>query len=78
MAETEKEQRRELRISLAQLERWLSYQTEDDDSLVTPIEASRRLGRFHSDEIRKLLTEPINFFILEKFSRPVCAKQKSE
>lgn len=62
---------RELRISLVQLERWLSYQTEADDSLITPIEASRRIGRFHSDEIRKLLTEPINFFILEKFSRPV-------
>ena len=61
---------RELRISLAQLERWLSYRTEDDDSLLTSIEASRRIGQFPSDEIRKLLTEPINLFILENFSRP--------
>ena len=61
---------RELRISLAQLERWLSYRTEDDDSLFTSIEASRRLERFPYDEIRKLLIEPINLFILENFSRP--------
>lgn len=61
---------RELRISPVQLERWLSYRTEDDDSLCTSIEASRRLGRFPYDNIRKLLTEPINLFILENFSRP--------
>ena len=61
---------RELRISLVQLERWLSYRTEDDDSLFTSIEASRRLERFPYEEIRKLLTEPINLFILENFSRP--------
>lgn len=61
---------RALRISLAQLEKWLSYQQEDDDSLVTSIEASRRIGQFPSDEIRKLLTEPIKLFILENFSRP--------
>ncbi|MCY3742859.1 MAG: sigma-54 dependent transcriptional regulator [Candidatus Poribacteria bacterium] len=61
---------RELRISRVQLERWLSYRTEDDDSLFTSIEASRRIGQFPSDEIRKLLTEPINLFILENFSRP--------
>ena len=61
---------RELRISLAQLERWLSYQAENDESLVTSIAASRRLERFPYDEIRKLLTEPINLFILENFSRP--------
>ena len=62
---------RELRISLAQLERWLSYRTENDGSLCTSIEASRRLERFPYDQIRKLLTEPINLFILENFSRPV-------
>ncbi len=61
---------RELRISLVKLERWLSYRTEGDDSLATSIEASRRLERFPYDQIRKLLTEPINLFILENFSRP--------
>ncbi len=61
---------RELRISVAQLERWLSYRTENDGSLFTSIEASRRLERFPYDQIRKLLTEPINLFILENFSRP--------
>ena len=61
---------RELRISVVQLERWLSYRTEEDGSLFTSIEASRRLERFPYDEIRKLLTEPINLFILENFSRP--------
>ena len=61
---------RQLRISLAQLERWLSYRTADDGSLFTSIEASRRLERFPYDQIRKLLTEPINLFILENFSRP--------
>ena len=60
---------RELRISLVQLERWLSYRMEDDDSLSTSIEASRRIGQFPYDEIKKLLTEPINLFILENFSR---------
>ena len=66
---------RALRISLVQLERWLSYQTEDDDSLSTSIEASRRIGQFPSDEIRKLLTEPIKLFILENFSRPAWRNQ---
>ena len=61
---------RELRISLEQLERWLSRWTEDDGSLWTSIEPSRRLERFPYDEIIRLLTEPINFFILENFSRP--------
>lgn len=60
---------RELRISLVQLERWLSYRTADDGSLFTSIEPSRRLERFPYDEIRKLLTEPIDLFILENFSR---------
>ena len=60
---------RELRISLVQLERWLSYRTADDGSLFTSIEASRRLERFPYDDIRKLLTEPIDLFILENFSR---------
>ena len=61
---------KELRISLAQLERWLSYRTEDEGSLCTSIEPSRRLERFPYDEIIRLLTEPINLFILENFSRP--------
>ncbi|MXV75680.1 sigma-54-dependent Fis family transcriptional regulator, partial [Candidatus Poribacteria bacterium] len=61
---------RELRISLAQLERWLSYRTEDDGSLFTSIEASRRLERFPYDDILRLLTEPISLFMLENFSRP--------
>lgn len=62
---------RELRISLAQLERWLSYRTEDDGSLWTSIEALRRLERFPYDDILRLLTEPMDPFILENFSRPV-------
>ena len=61
---------RELRISLEQLERWLSLWAEGDGSLSTSIEPSRRLERFPYDEIIRLLTEPISFFILENFSRP--------
>ncbi|MDE0019360.1 MAG: sigma-54 dependent transcriptional regulator [Candidatus Poribacteria bacterium] len=60
---------RELRISLRQLERWLSYRSENDDSLWTSIAPSRRLERFSRGEIKRLLREPINFFILENFSR---------
>lgn len=63
---------KELNISIDQLEKWLSYCTEDDDngedSLHTPIEPSRKLERFPYEEIRRLLTEPISFFILEPFS----------
>ena len=61
---------RELRISLAQLERWLSRLTEDDDSLCTCREPSSQLGRFPQDETIRLLKEPIDHFILENFSRP--------
>lgn len=65
---------KELDISPEQLNRWLSYWTEDDgyekeDSLSTSIEPSRKLERFPYEEIRRLLTEPISFFILEPFSR---------
>ena len=61
---------KELRISLVQLENWL----EDDgngtnNSLQTSIQPSRRLERFPIDETIKLLTEPINHFIWENFSR---------
>ena len=61
---------RELDISLEQLDRWLSYRTEDDNknSLRTNIEPSRKLERFPYEEIRRLLSEPITFFILETFS----------
>jgi DNA-binding NtrC family response regulator len=61
---------RELRMSLVQLERWLSLWAEEDDLLWTSIEPSRRLERFPYEEIRRLLTEPIDHFILENFSRP--------
>ena len=61
---------RELRISPEQLERWLLYWREDDDSLQTPIEPSCQLGRFPQDETIRLLTEPVDHFILENFSRP--------
>ena len=60
---------RELRISLQSLEKYLSYWREDDGSLRTSIEPSRQLERFRYSEIRRLLTEPINLFILENFSR---------
>ncbi len=61
---------RELRISLEKLERQLSYWGEDEDSLWTSIAPSSQLERFSRGEIRRLLKEPINFFILENFSRP--------
>ena len=65
---------KELRMSLAQLEDWLSYCTEDDgndtnNSLQTSIQPSRRLERFPIDETIRLLTEPIKHFIWENFSR---------
>ena len=65
---------KELRISLAQLENWLSHCTEDDgndtnNSLQTSIVPSRRLERFPIDETIRLLTEPIKHFIWENFSR---------
>ena len=60
---------KELRISLQSLEKYLSYWREDDDSLRTSIVPSRQRERFCYSEIRRLLTEPINFFILENFSR---------
>lgn len=60
---------RELRISLTQLERQLSFLTEDDGSLCTSMEPSSQLGRFPKDETIRLLTEPIHHFILENFSR---------
>lgn len=64
---------RELDISLEQLERWLSYGVEDDgyaneDPLWTSMEPSRKLERFPYEEIRRLLTEPMTFFILEPLS----------
>ena len=61
---------RELRISLEKLERQLAYWVEDNGSLWTSIEPSSQLERFSRGEIRRLLREPINFFILENFSRP--------
>lgn len=61
---------RELRISLEKLEKQLSYWIEDNGSLWTSIEPSSQLERFSRGEIRRLLREPINFFILENFSRP--------
>lgn len=61
---------RELRISLTQLERHLSFLTEDDGSLCTSMEPSSQLGRFPKDETIRLLTEPLHQFILENFSRP--------
>ena len=65
---------RELRISLDKLERWLSYRTEAEgndtnNSLRTSIQPSRRLERFPTKEIERLLKEPINSLILENFSR---------
>ena len=65
---------KELRITLAQLENYLSYCTEDDgndtnNSLQTSIQPSRRLERFPIDETIRLLTEPIKHFIWENFSR---------
>lgn len=65
---------KELRISLAQLENYLSYCTADDGndtnkSLQTSIQPSRRLERFPIDETVRLLTEPIKHFIWENFSR---------
>ena len=65
---------KELRISLAQLENYLSYCTENDgndthNSLQTSIQPSRRLERFPIDETIRLLTEPIKHFIWENFSR---------
>ena len=65
---------KELRISLVRLENRLSYCTEGNEndphnSLRTSIQPSRRLERFPIDETIRLLTEPINHFILENFSR---------
>ena len=65
---------KELRISLVRLENQLSYCTEGDEndtnnSLQTSIQPSRRLERFPIDETIRLLTEPINHFIWENFSR---------
>ena len=65
---------KELGISLEQLERWLSYRTEDNgnathNSRQTPIQPSRRIALFPYDELIRLLKEPIIVFILENFSR---------
>ena len=69
---------RELRISSEKLESSLSYCREDDDPLWGPIESSRQhpLEQYSRSEIRRLLREPINFFILENFSRPEWRNKK--
>lgn len=64
---------KELDISIDQLDKWLSHPTDDDGkekevTLHTSIQPSRKLQRFPYEEIRRLLTEPISFFILEPFS----------
>ena len=69
---------RELRISSEKLKSTLSYCREDDDPLWGPIESSRQhpLEQYSRGEIRRLLREPINFFILENFSRPEWRNKK--
>ena len=64
---------KELDITIDQLDKWLSHRTDDDGkdkeaTLHTSIQPSRKLERFPYEEIRRLLTEPISFFILEPFS----------
>ncbi|MYK19844.1 sigma-54-dependent Fis family transcriptional regulator [Candidatus Poribacteria bacterium] len=63
---------KELGIDLEELEKWLSYPTEDDgndatDSFSTSTRTSRSLELIPNNVIKRLLIEPIKFFVLDPF-----------